>query len=95
VKPRDDTLSLWALVISLGLHGVAALVVAFTPDRVSPSSSSIGMTLVEISIEEPKPPVVEPPQPPEPKVAPRVEQRAPKVVPRAAMPGSTTETGRP
>ncbi|MDP3234978.1 MAG: TonB C-terminal domain-containing protein [Myxococcales bacterium] len=89
MKPRDDTLSLWALVISLGLHGGAALVVAFTPDRVPPSSSSTGMTLVEISIEEPQPPVVEPPQPPEPKVSPRVDKRAPKVVPKAATPEPT------
>ncbi|MDP1919484.1 MAG: TonB C-terminal domain-containing protein [Myxococcales bacterium] len=97
MKPRDDTLSLWALVISLGLHGVAALVIAFRPDHVPPSSSSTGMTLVEMTIEEPKPPVVEPPQPPEPPVSPRAEKRTPKVVPKDTTPepAPTLQNDRP
>ena len=96
MKQRDDTLSLWALVISLGLHGVAALVIALRPDHVPPKSSSIGMTLVELTTEEPKPPVEEPKPPAQTTQSP-VVKRAPKVVPKETSPepGPTLATDRP
>ncbi|MBL8922053.1 MAG: TonB C-terminal domain-containing protein [Myxococcaceae bacterium] len=64
---RDDRLTLWGLVLSLGLHAAVFVGVALAPERDSPGKAS-RITLVEIELPEEAPPP--PPQPREPESAP-------------------------
>lgn len=66
MKGRDDRLTLWGLVLSLGLHAAVFVGVALAPERQSPGAKS-RITLVEIELPRTAPP---PPEPPEPEQAP-------------------------
>jgi hypothetical protein len=74
------------------MHGVAALGVALRPDLPPARSTSAGMTLVEITVDEPKPAVEEP----KPTEAPAQPKRVPKA-PKVPTPPNPTklETDRP
>lgn len=94
MKRPDDRFTLWALVISLGLHGAALVGVALMPDRPVPGSKNSRITLVEIDLprpEEPKPP--EEPRPEQPK--PRTERRVPEVAPEASSEAPALTSDRP
>lgn len=90
MKGRDDRLTLWGLLLSLGLHAAVFVGVALSPDRHGASARHSRITLVEVDVEQQPPPEPEPTRVDEPTRprAPRTDRK--RVTP--SEPGPTTPT---
>lgn len=73
VARRDSQIAVVALGVSLGVHAIAGVIIAITPERVAPVSSTERLTMFEVTVQQPPPPVPEPVEtpPPAPVPAPR------------------------
>ncbi|MBE2248413.1 MAG: TonB family protein [Myxococcus sp.] len=96
MKRRDDRFSLWAIVVSLAVHGVAVVYVVSRPDHLAPASAGSELTLFDfVAPEAPAPPVEDPPAPEKPLPQP-VKPRAPReTAPPAPVPPPALATDRP